>query len=171
MQSDLVKIEPLFLFPTAGGTAMFLLGEEKVVLMFIDRNMGATIIEALKENDFERPQTHDLFQLFVESMGGEMKKVVLVDEKEGIFHALAEFQMENEVLEKKIVQIDCRPSDCVALAVRMGSPMYCAREVWQRQDDKTHVLRFLEENFNEAPTHASSQDGIEEQDDDYNDDY
>lgn len=153
---------------------MFLLGEEKVVLIFIDRNMGATIIDALNDNDFERPQTHDFFHLLVESMGGEMKKVVLVDEKEGIFHALAEFQIENEVMEKKIVQIDCRPSDCVALAVRMGSPMFCSREVWQRQDDKSHILRFLEENFNEAPTRESNQHSTDEQDDhkdndDYND--
>jgi bifunctional DNase/RNase len=51
--------------------------------------------------------------------------------------------MENEILEKKIVELDCRPSDAVALAVLENAPIYVANKVWEEVKDMSGALHEL----------------------------
>ncbi len=53
---------------------------------------------------------------------------------------------ENELFEKKIVELDGRPSDCIALAIQQKAPIYVSRDVWDEVEDRSDVLRHLEEN-------------------------
>ena len=50
---------------------------------------------------------------------------------------------ENEVSEKLIVELDARPSDSIALAVRQQAPIYVVKEVWDVLKDMTSVLEEL----------------------------
>ena len=57
--------------------------------------------------------------------------------------ATAFLEAENEIMEKKIVEVDARPSDCIALAVRQSAPIFVVKEVWDDLKDMTSVLEEL----------------------------
>ena len=50
---------------------------------------------------------------------------------------------ENEIMEKKIIDADARPSDCIALAVRQEAPIMFVKSVWDEQADMSHILEEL----------------------------
>src|SRR3981081_4141087 len=52
---------------------------------------------------------------------------------------------ENELQQKKIVDLDGRPSDCIAMATQQKAPIYVSQEVWDEVDDMSDVLRKMEE--------------------------
>lgn len=44
-------------------------------------------------------------------------------------------------MERKIVELDARPSDCIALAVRSGAPIYVVRSLWEELPDMSDTLQ------------------------------
>ena len=96
--------------------------------------------DVLSEEKPERPQSHDFFHSVVDAFGGEMIGAYIVREEDEVFYAMATFQIENKVMAKKIVQVDCRPSDCISMAVRAELPIFFIREVWDRQPDMSGLL-------------------------------
>ena len=143
MKKESIQIYPTSLLPTPLGCAMFLSDGDKVVLMYIDPSIGASMNDALRKEKAERPQSHDCFHSIINAFGGEMIGAHLVKEEDEVFYAIATFQIVNEVMEKKIVQVDCRPSDCISMAVRADIPIFCVREVWEKQPDMSHLLEEL----------------------------
>ena len=109
MRKESIQVRPISLLPTPMGCGMFLSDGEKVVLLYIDPSIGASMNEVLSGEIPERPQSHDFFHSFVDAIGGEMIGAYVVREEDEVFYAMATFQVENEALEKKIVQLDCRP--------------------------------------------------------------
>ena len=53
---------------------------------------------------------------------------------------------ENELEERKIIEIDARPSDSIALAVQSEAPIFVASHVWEAVEDMSIVLKKMEEN-------------------------
>jgi bifunctional DNase/RNase len=53
---------------------------------------------------------------------------------------------ENELQQKKIIELDGRPSDCIAMAIQQKAQMYVSQEVWDEVDDMSDVLRKMEED-------------------------
>jgi bifunctional DNase/RNase len=47
--------------------------------------------------------------------------------------------------QRKIIEIDSRPSDCIAMATQQKASIYISREVWDEVDDMTEVLKKMEE--------------------------
>ncbi|MGB9613311.1 MAG: bifunctional nuclease family protein [Candidatus Margulisiibacteriota bacterium] len=72
-----------------------------------------------------RPMTHDLLKDIIASMGGKVKRIIINDIKEGTFYALIE--IENK--EGKVINIDTRPSDAIALALRTQAPIFVSEIV------------------------------------------
>lgn len=72
-----------------------------------------------------RPLTHDLLRQTIEQMGGRVDHVVVCELKENTFYARIIIKKNN----KEVVEIDARPSDSIALAVRAQAPIYVAEEV------------------------------------------
>lgn len=143
MKQESIQVRPISLLPTPMGCGMFLSDGEKVVLLYIDPSIGASMNEVLSEEESERPQTHDFFHSFIEAVGGEMIGAYIVREEDEVFYAMATFQVENEVSEKKIVQLDCRPSDCISMALRADIPIFFLKEVWEKQPDMSDLLENL----------------------------
>jgi uncharacterized protein len=52
-------------------------------------------------------------------------------------------------MERKIVQIDCRPSDCISMAVRAEIPIFFEKNLWHRQPDLSGLLRDLKSQIEE----------------------
>ncbi|OGD11304.1 MAG: hypothetical protein A2Y86_04875 [Candidatus Aminicenantes bacterium RBG_13_62_12] len=98
----------------------------------------ANAIALVMENiDTPRPMTHDLFKNMLEKAGIIIDKVVVNDVQNNTFYALIHCQHEG----RKIV-IDSRPSDAIALALRMKSPIFVRDEVVKL----SHSLK-LDENL------------------------
>jgi len=72
-----------------------------------------------------RPMTHDLLKSVIENMDAKIQRITITDVKEGTFYSVIEIEKKNG--EK--VAIDSRPSDAIALAIRMGAPIYVAEVV------------------------------------------
>lgn len=68
-----------------------------------------------------RPLTHDLFSEVIEKTGQPISKVLLTEIKDGIFYAEIYFQGG--------AVISARPSDALALALRLGSPIFASEEL------------------------------------------
>jgi bifunctional DNase/RNase len=71
-----------------------------------------------------RPLTHDLVANTVESMGGEVQDVFINDLREHTYFAKLRVRQEGE-----LVEIDCRPSDAIALAVTAKVPIFVSEDV------------------------------------------
>ena len=56
---------------------------------------------------------------------------------------------ENELHAKKIIELDGRPSDSIALAIQQGAPIYVASEVWEEVEDRSDILRKMEDQKGE----------------------
>ena len=71
-----------------------------------------------------RPLTHDLIAGVVEQMGGELQDIVISDLKEHTYFAKLRVRKDGELIE-----VDCRPSDAIALAVTAHVPIYVSEDV------------------------------------------
>ncbi|MDB6076846.1 MAG: hypothetical protein JWO82_593 [Akkermansiaceae bacterium] len=138
---DLVQVEPIALLPTPAGCAVFLGDGHKAIVFYIDLAIGASINAALAGEAPPRPLTHDLFLLSMEAFGARISRAVIVSVENEIYFARLIMEAENEIMERKIVEIDARPSDCIALAVRARAPVFVVKDLWQRLDDMSGVLQ------------------------------
>jgi len=75
----------------------------------------------------ERPLTHDLFASTLEELGVDVRRVVISDLADDTFHARL-FLAAGE----RVIEIDARPSDALALAVRTGARIYAESDVLER---------------------------------------
>jgi len=137
---DLVRVEPVALLPTQAGCAVFLGDGTKAIVFYIDPGVGASINAALAGQLPPRPLTHDLFLVALETFGAKVARAVIVKVEEEVYFARLILEAENEIMERKIVELDARPSDCIALAVRCKAPMFVVRSVWESLQDMTPVL-------------------------------
>lgn len=78
----------------------------------------------LQEQPSKRPLTHDLLKAAIQEMGGQVSQILINDLREDIFYA----RILVDVGDKQI-EIDSRPSDAIALAVRVKSPIFVDESV------------------------------------------
>jgi bifunctional DNase/RNase len=104
---------------------------------------ATAIAFALQGIETARPMTHDLMKNILEELGVVVEKVVINDLREGTFYA--EITM---YLEGKGYLIDSRPSDAIALAVRLGVPIFAEEHVLNeasvfiQTDEEEEIARF-----------------------------
>jgi hypothetical protein len=65
----------------------------------------------------QRPMTHDLLRNVIEALGSSVREIVISSIKDGTYYASINFEYSD-------VEVDARPSDAIALAVRCQVPMY-----------------------------------------------
>ena len=145
MNKSVVPVEVRTVLPFNAGRAVFLGNEEKVFVIYVDESVGAAISMFLNETPKERPLTHDLIGHLLAALGAKVERVIVNDLKSETYFARLIISAENEVFEKKIVELDGRPSDCIALAIQQKAPIYVSQEVWDEVDDMSDVLRKMEE--------------------------
>lgn len=143
---DLIRVEPVALVPTQAGCAVFLGDGTKSIVFYIDPGVGASINASLSGQQPPRPLTHDLFLLALETFGAKISRAVIVRMDQEIYFARLIIEAENEIMERKIVELDARPSDCLALVVRCGAPFYVVTELWHRLEDMSGVLAEMRQN-------------------------
>lgn len=123
---DKIQVVILGITSTPGGNAFGLILKELDGNRRLPILIGAAEAQAIA---FElegvvppRPLTHDLIKNIIESFDYQLSEVLIDELNEGTFHAKLVFENEG-------IQIDCRPSDAIAVAVRMAVPISINSEI------------------------------------------
>src|SRR3954465_11466798 len=85
---------------------------------------ATSIGRRVKKMPSPRPLTHDLVANVVESLGGELRDIYISELRDPTYYAKLRIRMNGEMAE-----VDCRPSDAIALAVTANVPIYVAEDV------------------------------------------
>ena len=85
---------------------------------------ATSIDRRVKKLPSPRPLTHDLVVNVVDSLGGELRDIYISELRDHTYYAKLRIRMNGE-----IVEVDCRPSDAIALAVTANVPIYVAEDV------------------------------------------
>jgi len=145
MSKPVVEVQVRAVVPTTGGCAVFVGNDEKVFVIYVDQTVGQAITMFMRGAQKERPLTHDLMANILMALGARIERIVINDLKRGTYFARMILSAENELHQRKVIEIDARPSDCIAMAAQQKASIYVNREVWEEVDDMADVLRKMEE--------------------------
>ena len=145
MSKPVVEVQVRAVAATSGGCAVFLGNEDKVFVMFVDQSVGRAIAMFIQGTQKERPLTHDLLANILRALGAKIERVIVNDLKRSTYFARLVLSAENESQQKKIIEIDARPSDCIAMAMQQRAPIYVSLDVWDEVEDMTEALRKIQE--------------------------
>ncbi len=140
----MIPVQIRALVPTASGTAVFLGNDEKVFTIYIDQTIGHAISLYLNNAEKERPLTHDLLASVLTALGAKVERIIINDFKSGVYYGRLIITAENELQQRKIIEIDARSSDCMALAALQKAPIYVSHVVWEEVEDMTPLLEKLQ---------------------------
>ncbi len=113
---DMVGKQPIVLLKTRKGN--------KFLPIWIGHPEAAAILMKLQGANTPRPMTHDLVNDMLSELDVSCSKVSVTELKENTFYASITLRMDGREIE-----IDSRPSDALALAVRTSAPIYAAEDV------------------------------------------
>jgi uncharacterized protein len=149
MKNDVVPVQIRGILPANSGCALFVGNDDKVFVINVEPNMGAIIGMFLRDTPKERPLTHDLIASIFKGFSITVERVVITELKNSTYFARLILQQQNE-LARKIVEIDARPSDCLALATAQKRPIYVANALFEQVEDMSEVLNKINENGEET---------------------
>jgi len=145
MSHSVIEVRVKALIPTGNGVAVFLGTDEKIFVIQIDAGVGTAISMFMSGQSKERPLTHDLMTMLLTALGARVERAVINDFQNGTYFARLIVVVENEIQQRKIIELDARPSDCIALATQQKAPIYVTEEVWLDAEDMTDVLERVQE--------------------------
>lgn len=103
------------------------LEEKKALPIWVGIFEANAIALELEKINTPRPMTHDLIKNILEGLGVVVKRIVVNDLKDNTFYAILELMVNGNQ-----ITIDSRPSDAIAIALRVGAPIYVSDNVIQR---------------------------------------
>ena len=113
---DLVGKQPIVLLKTADGN--------KFLPIWIGHAEAAAILMKLQSQAAPRPMTHDLLSDILQQLGAQIARITVTELRENTFYAQITVTQDGQELE-----IDSRPSDAIALAIRAEAPIFAADQV------------------------------------------
>ncbi len=128
---DLVGKQPIVLLKTADGN--------RFLPIWIGHPEAAAILMKLQNASTPRPMTHDLVTEILGQLNAEVIRITVTELRENTFFAQITVQQEGSE-----VEIDSRPSDAIALAIRSDAPIYAAESVIEES-----AIEFEGEEVNE----------------------
>jgi len=120
-----VDIFGLSTSPASGGAYALILKEVSgnrrlpIIIGAFEAQSIALEIEGIKP---PRPLTHDLMKSLLETLGAELTEITISELRDGTFFATLSFDSQ---------EVDARPSDAIALAVRFGAPIFVSDKVME----------------------------------------
>lgn len=113
--------------PSSGGAYALILSEADgqrrlpIIIGTFEAQAIALELESIKP---PRPMTHDLLRILIESFESDVNRIVISDLSEGTFFATIHIQVNGREKE-----LDARPSDAIALAIRCNAPIFVSEKV------------------------------------------
>ncbi len=98
---------------------------------------ASSIAKELENIELPRPLTHDLLRSVLERLGGELLRVEIIALRENTYFAELVIRVKGAEEER----VDCRPSDAIALAVRVDAPIFVHEQVLSKALPETQDLR------------------------------
>lgn len=148
MKSDVVPVEIRGLLPANSGVAIFVGNDQKVFVIQVEPNMGAVISMFMRQTPKERPLTHDLINNIFKGFNITVERVIITELKNSTYYARLILQQENE-LGRKVVELDARPSDCLALATAHKKPIYVTTSLFEQVEDMSRWLEQISQGSQE----------------------
>ena len=105
-----------------GAPVVLLNAREELIPIFVSTDQAQSMQLALEGEPFERPLTHDLFVEMVAEFGAAIDRVRIDDLSDGTFYAKIDTEQYHGG-ERKQAVFDARPSDGIALALRVDCPL------------------------------------------------
>jgi bifunctional DNase/RNase len=158
---DLVGKQPIVLLKTADGN--------RFLPIWIGHSEAAAILMKLQSATTPRPMTHDLVTEMLDQLGAQVVRITVTELRENTFYAQITVQQDGSE-----VDIDSRPSDAIALAIRADAPIYAADDVIEesaiefegdevnQEDLEKEVSKFKQ--FLDHVTPDEFANGVEEED-------
>jgi uncharacterized protein len=128
---DLVGKQPIVLLKTADGN--------RYLPIWIGQPEAAAILMKLQGASTPRPMTHDLVTELLEQLDAQVVRITVTELRDNTFYASITVQQNGSEIE-----IDSRPSDAIALAVRAEAPIFAADRVIEES-----AIEFEGEEVNE----------------------
>lgn len=120
---------------------------DRYITIWIGADVADAIALRLQDVAVPRPQSHDLMLTLIQELGGVVKHVSVTDLREDTFFATIHIDVDGRELE-----VDSRPSDAIAIAVRAEVPIYVSDEVMDRAGIVLDEDEELEEEAGEGET-------------------
>jgi len=104
----------------------------RVLPIWIGPAEASAIAMEIAGKKFQRPLTHDLMATIVKGLKAKVSKIIISDLRDNTFYANIVLEREKD---NEIVNVDARPSDCIALALRTQSPIYLSETLLEGAKD------------------------------------
>ncbi|MFZ5368190.1 MAG: bifunctional nuclease domain-containing protein [Spirochaetota bacterium] len=136
----LVRAEIWTIARTDQGNAVLIrpIGSEIAVPIFIGQLETQSILIGFGDVTIPRPLTHDLMISLIKHLGAELLRIEITDLKEGTFYA--RLVLQSTLVDENEFTLDCRPSDALALAVRLKCPVYISEQVVQEAGVSVNLI-------------------------------
>jgi uncharacterized protein len=114
------------LAPSAEGNAIVLMDDtaRRGLVLYVAGTEALSIALRLEHKHFERPLTHDLLDSIVRKLGGDVVSVRVDRFEDEVFYGSVLLTKDG-----KLMELDARPSDAIALAIGNGVPLFVAESV------------------------------------------
>lgn len=145
MNNDVVQVQIRGILPSNAGCAIFVGNEDKVFVINVDPLIGDVIVKFMRGVAKERPLTHDLMNSVFKGFGIGVERVVVTELKNSTYFARLILKQQND-LGQALVEVDARPSDCLALATAHKKPIYVSQKLFEQADDMSEVLERINES-------------------------
>jgi bifunctional DNase/RNase len=139
MSKDVLPIEIRGVVPASAGVAIFVGNDKKVFIINVDPYIGDVIVKLMNGVQRERPLTHDLLGSVFKGFGIAVERVVITELKNATYFARLILKQQNE-LGQAIVELDARPSDCLALAIAQKKPILVSKALFTKVEDMSELL-------------------------------
>lgn len=139
MKQEVLLVEIRGVVASSNGCALFLGTKEKVFVISVEHSMGMVIEMARRGVRHERPLTHDLVTRILTGFNISIDRVIITEVRNSTFFARLILRQQLEP-ESNVVEIDARPSDCLALAVLQKRPIFVTTKLFDQVEDMSDTL-------------------------------
>jgi bifunctional DNase/RNase len=112
----------------SGTPVVLLRAREEIVPIFVSKDQAQSMQLAMAGEPFERPLTHDLLVEMVTEFGAAIDRVRIDDLADGTFYGKIDAEQYTDDRRKDMV-FDARPSDAIAIALRVDCPVVVTDDV------------------------------------------
>jgi uncharacterized protein len=168
MNKEVIEVQVRAVVPLDASFAVFLGNTDKTFVIYVDESVGTAISMFMRGVMKERPLTHDLLANVLMAFGARIDRIVINDLTGSVYRARLIIVAENELHAKKLIEIDARPSDSIAMATQSGAPIFVARSVWEAVDDMTEALEEIEKRGSSlTPGEKEEDEDVGDEDEDF----
>ena len=128
-----VHVARLSIDPQTGSPVLVLIedGGERTLALWIGFAEASSIAAEMQQIRLPRPNTHDLLQQVIADLGGRVERVVVTELHEDTYYAVLSVEANG-----KRMEIDARPSDAIAVALRVAAPLFVRESLFEKSREE-----------------------------------